>query len=98
MPHADRREKARLAELRREGARKKPWTQGILRALELDSYRSMSAHEPGWIAGRLGISMAEEADCLAFLLETDQVAWTGTTMRGERWPWTHGGGPRSGRA
>lgn len=75
-------EKARLAELRREGARKKPWTQGILRAIELDSYRSMPAHQPGWIAGRLGISMAEEADCLAFLLETDQVAWTGTHYEG----------------
>ena len=60
----------------------KPWTQGILRAIELDSYRSMPAHQPGWIAGRLGISMAEEADCLAFLLETDQVAWTGTHYEG----------------
>lgn len=71
-------EKARLAELRREGARLKPWTQAVLRALELEAYMEMEAHQPGWISSRLGISVAEEADCLAFLQETDQIWWTGT--------------------
>jgi len=76
-------EKARQAELRREGALRKPWTQAVLRAIELEQYTVMPAHQPGWIAARIGISVAEEADCLAFLEETDQVAWTGTHYQGK---------------
>ena len=42
----------------------------------------MPAHEPGWIAARLGITAEEEARCLSFLRDTDQVRWTGTHYRG----------------
>ncbi len=69
-------------ETRREGVARYPWTQAILRVLELVDYRALPAHEPGWIAQRLGIDSAEEASCLAFLRETDQVTWTGTHFEG----------------
>ncbi len=65
-------------EARRNGAATHPWTQAILRALELAPYLALPAHEPGWIARHLGISDEEEARCLGFLKETDQVRWTGT--------------------
>lgn len=65
-------------EARRRGAAELPWTQAIVRVLELDAYRALPAHEPGWVAQRLGIEEAEEARCLAFLRDTGQVSWTGT--------------------
>jgi len=68
----------RRAELRREGARRMPWTQAILRVLELQEYRAMPAHQPGWVAKRLGIDVAIEAEAFAFLTESAQVIWTGT--------------------
>ena len=69
-------------EARRNGAATHPWTQAILRAIELEAYLSLPAHEPGWIAQRLGISEEEEARCISFLKDTDQVVWTGTHYRG----------------
>ena len=69
-------------EARRNGAATHPWTQAILRALELEAYLGLPAHEPGWIARHLGISEVEETRCLAFLKDTDQVRWTGTRYEG----------------
>ncbi|MFT5681019.1 MAG: transcriptional regulator with XRE-family HTH domain [Myxococcota bacterium] len=68
-------------EARRQGADKLPWTQAILRALELADYLALPAHEPGWIARRLGISDEEEARCLSFLRDTGQVHWQGVRYR-----------------
>ena len=65
-------------EARRRGAHELPWTQAVLRALELEDYRDLPAHRPGWIADRLGISREEEARCLDFLESTDQLSWTGS--------------------
>ena len=65
-----------------QGADRYPWTQAILRALELSEYQAMAAHEPGWLASRLGISEAEEVRCLLFLRDTEQVRWTGTHYQG----------------
>ncbi len=65
-------------ERRREGAGRMPWTQAVLCAMELATYRALPAHEPGWIADRLGLSAEEEARCLAFLRDTGQAVWTGT--------------------
>jgi transcriptional regulator with XRE-family HTH domain len=62
-------------EARRRGAHELPWTQAVLRALELDTYRALPAHVPGWIAGRLGLPREEEDRCLAFLAETGQITW-----------------------
>lgn len=67
---------ARL-EARREGAGRYPWTQAILRALELVHYKELPVHRPGWIASQLGIRREEEARCIAFLEETGQIRWDG---------------------
>lgn len=69
-------------EARLQGADRYPWTQAILRALELSEYQAMAAHEPGWLASRLGISEAEEVRCLLFLRDTEQVRWIGTHYQG----------------
>lgn len=63
---------ARL-EARRRGAALHPWTQAILRVLELEAYRNLPRHRAGWVAARLGIPVEEEARCLGFLLETGQI-------------------------
>lgn len=68
-------------EARRRGAIRLPWTQAVIRCLELVAYRALPAHAPGWIADRLGLDAEEEQACLDFLLETGQVAWTGTHYR-----------------
>lgn len=70
-------------EARRRSAFEVPWTQAVLRALELADYRARPAHEPGWIARRLGIPVEEEARCLEFLRSVGQVSWTGTHYRPE---------------
>ena len=57
-----------------------PWSQAVLRALELSSYAALARHEAGWIAGRIGISQEEEAQCLARLADSGQIVW-----RAERW-------------
>ncbi|MCA9566373.1 MAG: DUF4423 domain-containing protein [Myxococcales bacterium] len=60
-------------EARREGAGRHPWTQAILRVLELEAYRALPAHQEGWIARRLGIPVEEEVRCVTFLRDTGQV-------------------------
>jgi len=51
-----------------------------MRALELRDYQKLPAHEPGWIAARLGLSQAEEDQCLqalasAKLIERRKGRW-----------------------
>lgn len=70
---------ARL-EARRRGAGEMPWTQAVLRALELAEYRQLKMHVDGWVAARLGIPITEEERCLRFLADTDQITWSQ-----ERW-------------
>jgi transcriptional regulator with XRE-family HTH domain len=65
-------------EARRRGAAEHPWTQAIVRALELDAYRALPTHLPGWIGARLGMPPGEEERCLSFLVATGQVTWNGT--------------------
>jgi DNA-binding phage protein len=52
-----------------------PWSQAVLRALELSSYAALPAHEPGWIAARIGISIEEELQCLERLAKSGQIIW-----------------------
>jgi len=73
-------------EARRQGADKLPWTQAVLRALELSSYRALPAHQPGWIAAHLGTSDEEELRCLRFLQDTGQITWDQTHYRLEQLP------------
>ncbi|MEZ4235574.1 MAG: DUF4423 domain-containing protein [Myxococcota bacterium] len=64
----------RALEARRRGAAERPWTQAVLRALELDDYRALPAHRDGWVAEHLGIAPEDEASALQFLVDTGQVA------------------------
>jgi DNA-binding phage protein len=61
----------------RRAAYEMPWSHAVLRALELEAYAALAAHEPGWIAQRLGISREEEARCLEMLEHTGQIARRG---------------------
>jgi hypothetical protein len=60
--------------LARQLAYEVPWSQAVLRALELEEYRRLSQHDPGWIARTLGITVAEEARCLELLEQSGQVS------------------------
>jgi transcriptional regulator with XRE-family HTH domain len=68
---------------RRKGAAEYPWTQAVIRALELDAYRELPRHEDGWIGRRLGMPAGEEERCLAFLADTRQVTWNGARWQVE---------------
>jgi hypothetical protein len=50
-----------------------PWSHAVLRAIELAEYQALRKHRPGWIARRLGISLAEEKRCLDALSAARQV-------------------------
>jgi transcriptional regulator with XRE-family HTH domain len=63
----------RRLEARRRGAFEVPWTQAVLRAIELDEYRALGRHQPGWIAARLGITEEEEQRCIDHLLLVGQL-------------------------
>lgn len=68
---------------RRRGAAEFPWTQAILRSLELDGYKRCVLHERGWIAERLGVPLEVEDLGLGFLVDTGQITFTGTHYRPE---------------
>jgi transcriptional regulator with XRE-family HTH domain len=44
-----------------------PWSHAVLRALELDGYRRLPEHEPGFIARAIGVDLHEEQALLAEL-------------------------------
>lgn len=54
-----------------------PWSQAVLRALELSSYTELERHRDGWIAQRIGISLEEEAQCLKRLEDSGQIVREG---------------------
>jgi transcriptional regulator with XRE-family HTH domain len=60
-------------EATRRAAHDAPWSQAVLRCLELPAYAEQSQHVPGFIAGQLGISRDEEERCLSLLLDSGQV-------------------------
>jgi DNA-binding phage protein len=60
-------EKARLA------AYDVPWSHAVLRVIELESYRALPRHRPGFIAEWLGIGLEEEQRCIELLLDTGQI-------------------------
>ena len=70
-------------EAHRRRAFELPWSGAVLRALELADYQRLPAHEPGWIARRLGIALDEERRCLEYLEATGQASRTGTRIRPE---------------
>lgn len=60
-------------EATRRAAYDAPWSQAFLRALELDAYRALRSHQPGWLAQRLGLGLDEEQRSLELLLQCGQV-------------------------
>jgi len=50
------------------------------RQLDVEHYRALPAHEPGWIAARLGIGREEEERCLAALAASKLIR-----RRQQRW-------------
>jgi hypothetical protein len=60
-------------EARRRSAYDLPWSQAVLRALELTDYERLRKHSPGWIAERIGITLEQERECLELLARTGQI-------------------------
>lgn len=50
-----------------------PWAHAVLRLLELHAYAELPTHVPGFIAGRIGISLELEAECLGALARAGQI-------------------------
>lgn len=67
-------------EATRRAAFEVPWSQAVLRALELTDYRALKKHQRGFIARRIGISLEEEQRCLRLLSQTGQIR-----LRAGRW-------------
>ncbi|HEX4473924.1 MAG TPA: DUF4423 domain-containing protein [Polyangiaceae bacterium] len=68
----------------RRAAYEMPWSHAVLRALELNDYRELAAHEPGFIARRIGISIDEESRCLEMLERTGQITRRGQHLEAAR--------------
>jgi transcriptional regulator with XRE-family HTH domain len=54
-----------------------PWSPAVLLMLEVEDYRALKKHEPGWLAHRLGLSREEEEQCLEALATTGQIRMVG---------------------
>lgn len=65
----------------RKAAYDLPWTQAVLRAIELDAYAQLPRHRPGWIARQLGIDAALEEEALNLLQSSGQIALEGGRFR-----------------
>lgn len=50
-----------------------PWSQAVLRALELERYAQLPVHEPGWVAEVIGVPVSVEQACLQALVSAEQV-------------------------
>ena len=68
----------RLLQGARQAAYDEPWSHAVLRALELDDYRSERRPTPAWIARRLGISEALVRRSLEVLERSGQVRFDGS--------------------
>jgi len=67
----------RLLQGARQAAYDEPWSHAVLRALELEDYRALAQHQPGWLARRLGIDEALERASLEVLERSGQVRRVG---------------------
>ena len=64
-------------ETARRAAHEMPWSHAVLRAIELEDYRALRRHRPGFIAELLQISREEEERCVQLLLTTGQLVQKG---------------------
>jgi hypothetical protein len=72
------REAWNLLQGARRAAYEQPWSQAVLRALELEEYRRLPKHRPGWVEQRLGMAASLEQDCLLSLERSGQIEFNGT--------------------
>lgn len=61
-----------------------PWAHAVLRALELEQYRQLPQHAPGFLAARTGITVEEEQQCLDALLDAKQIRRRGKRFQARR--------------
>lgn len=61
----------------RDAAYREPWSQAVLRALELTDYRLLPVHSSEWIGTRLGIPTHLVETCLRLLQVSGQVRAVG---------------------
>lgn len=73
LPEAQDEYRALLAA--RTAAKTMPWAHAIVHMVDLPSYSQCEKHEAGWFASRLGLSLQEEAQCLAHLVESGQLTY-----------------------
>jgi hypothetical protein len=71
----------RKLEASRRAAFQLPWSHAVLRVIELESYGAQRAHRPGFMAAELGISLAEERECVEALVGSGQLQWDGARYR-----------------
>jgi transcriptional regulator with XRE-family HTH domain len=50
-----------------------PWSHAVLRALELQAYKKLPAHQEGWLAERIGIDLVLERACLRALAQSKLI-------------------------
>jgi hypothetical protein len=51
-----------------------PWSHAVLRALEIEDYRRLQRHIPGWIAKRVGLTRDQEEHALRLLKDAGQIS------------------------
>jgi len=73
----------RKLQVARRLAYDEPWSQAVLRALELQSYAAQAVHQPGWIAEQIGIEPSTEVRCLQLLQDSGQISFDGKHYRQE---------------
>jgi hypothetical protein len=71
----------RALQAARRSAYELPWSHAVLRAVDLQSYRELPEHRPGWIASQLGMSANEEQRCIELLCATGDLLWDGKRYR-----------------
>jgi DNA-binding phage protein len=62
----------------REIAYTHPWSQSVLRSLELSGYRSLTKHQTSWLAEQLGATHTRTQEMLDLLEQKGQIRWSGT--------------------
>lgn len=50
-----------------------PWAHAVLRALEIEEYRQLPQHQPGFIATRLGLELEQEEAAIGALSQAKQI-------------------------
>lgn len=77
-------ERYRIAQTARRLAFDAPWSEAVLRVLETPEYARLAEHRPGFVARRLGISLADETRLLALLQASQVIAREGERFRNVR--------------